>query len=199
MKFFLQLSLATLPAAFAARGTGLLQLFYCSRDDGSCETWRPFSGTHLVRLLTGPASIAAHPSGLAPFPVRSVAQWSELVDDPHPEDHEWLGLSYNYDVPNNRVSVACDSLGISLRDLPIDMNVAETIAMASAGDKLGGWPAWIQGSEYPACPRCGFRMQLLLQLDSEDNIPYMFGDAGCGHIMQCPKHPDVLAFGWACS
>jgi hypothetical protein len=42
-------------------------------------------------------------------------------------------------------------------------------------------------------------MHLLFQIDSEDNLPYMFGDAGCGHITQCPKHPHRLAFGWACS
>lgn len=40
---------------------------------------------------------------------------------------------------------------------------------------------------------------MLFQIDSEDNIPYMFGDTGCGHITYCEKHPRVLAFGWACS
>jgi hypothetical protein len=199
MQFFLQLALAELPHAFTARGSGVLQLFYCSRDDGDCETWRPFSGTHLVRLLRGPASVGSHPAGLVPFPVRSIRRWSELVDYPHPEEHEKLGLTYKYDFPNNRVSVSCDELGAALRDLDIDADVAETLAVAEMGDKLGGWPSWVQSVEYPDCPQCGRRMELVFQLDSEDNIPHMFGDAGCGHITQCPDHADVLAFGWACS
>jgi uncharacterized protein YwqG len=41
-------------------------------------------------------------------------------------------------------------------------------------------------------------MHLVLQLDSDDSIPHMFGDVGCGHVTQCSEHPDVLAFGWAC-
>ena len=67
-----------------------------------------------------------------------------------------------------------------------------------SGEKLRGWPAWVQSVEYPSCPECGRRMELLLQIDSEQNLPYMFGDAGIGHITQCPEHRDQLAFGWAC-
>jgi hypothetical protein len=41
-------------------------------------------------------------------------------------------------------------------------------------------------------------MRLVFQVDSEDNVPHMFGDAGIGHLTQCPDHKDVLGFGWAC-
>ena len=41
-------------------------------------------------------------------------------------------------------------------------------------------------------------MDLVFQLDSEKNVPFMFGDAGVGHITQCPTHKDVVAFTWAC-
>jgi uncharacterized protein YwqG len=81
-----------------------------------------------------------------------------------------------------------DELGDALSDAGIPR----------AGDKLGGWPDWIQGVEYPACPRCGNAMKTIFQLDSQDHIDHMFGDAGVGHVTQCPTHPDVLAFGWAC-
>jgi hypothetical protein len=67
------------------------------------------------------------------------------------------------------------------------------------GDKLGGWPRWIQFPERPSCALCGAAMDCLFQVDSEDNVPYMFGDMGCGHITQCPTHRDVVTFGWACS
>ena len=68
------------------------------------------------------------------------------------------------------------------------------------GDKLGGYPRWVQGVEYPTCRRagCGETMRLVFQIGSEDNIPLMWGDCGIGHITQCPTHTGVLAFGWAC-
>lgn len=199
MQFLLQLPISSLPAGAGARGDGVLQLFYCSLDDGHCETWRPFVGANVVRLLRGPMVKATPPPGIAAFAPRSVERWSEFVDYPHPEEHETLGLAYAYDFKGRRVTVSCDELGIALRDLDVDANVEETIADAEQGDKLGGWPYWIQSAEYPGCPQCGSVMKLVLQIDSENNVPHMFGDAGCGHITQCPVHPDVLAFGWACS
>ena len=205
MQFFLQIPLATLPAAFGARGEGILQMFYCSEDAGTtCYTWEAFSGTHVVRLLTAPAATAPHPDDLVPFPLRSIESWREIVDYPHPPEHADLGLVYHYQRRKNQVSVSCKAMGIELRDLDIAAvssprgNVAETIAAAVHGDKLGGWPLWVQDVAYPACQECGRPMAYLLQLDSEDHIPHMFGSIGCGHIMQCPDHPHVLTFAWAC-
>lgn len=198
MQFFLQLALTHCPTSFGAREGGLLQMFYCSRDDGSCETWSAFSGTHLVRILDVPGALAPHPAGLAPFPERAVLGWEALTDYPAPEDHRALGVAYDYDFKNKRVSARCAELGLQLLDVDIDLDVAEAIATSEAGDKLGGWPAWVQGVEYPSCTECGQTMRLVLQVDSEDNVPFMFGDVGCGHITQCPAHPSVLTFAWAC-
>jgi uncharacterized protein YwqG len=196
MQFFLQIPLASLPDGFARRGDGTLQMFYCSTDDGDCETWAPFSGTQLVRLLNGPATPVAHPRGLAPLPARAIERWDELVDYPHSEEHERLGVSHRFESGVDRVTVACEELGIEVRN--IAYRDVDEIGLPAEGDKLGGWPFWIQTAEYPACSECGTRMELVLQLDSEDNVPHMFGDGGCGHITQCPAHPNVLAFGWAC-
>lgn len=196
MQFFLQLPLATLQ--MAVRGEGTLQLFYCSVDDGGCETWRPFSGAQQVRISTDLSVVAQHPKGLQPLRMRSVQGWTEFVDYPHPEEHEQLGLHYDYDFKRKKVSISCADLGIALRDLD-DMDAAETIGAPEAGDKLGGWPLWVQSAEYPQCPQCMRTMELVMQIDSDDNVPHMFGDVGCGHITQCPAHPQVLAFGWACS
>jgi hypothetical protein len=198
MQFFLQLSIADMPPAFGARGEGQLQMFYCSKDAGKCETWSAFSGTHLVRLLSQPATTAPHPAGLKPLPMRTIEGWRELLDYPNPQEHRELGIEYEYHSQYTRTNVSCRALGIDLRDLEDD-DVAEAISTAEAGDKLGGWPHWIQGIEYPSCPRCKRRMELVFQLASEDNLPYMFGDVGIGHITQCPEHADVLTFAWACS
>lgn len=71
--------------------------------------------------------------------------------------------------------------------------------MPIAKDKLYGWPYWIQSVEYPFDRKTESQMQLLFQFDSEDNLPYMFGDAGIGHLTQSPDNDKELGFGWACS
>jgi hypothetical protein len=38
---------------------------------------------------------------------------------------------------------------------------------------------------------------MIFQLESHQNLWYMFGDDGCGHITGCPDHPDELAFTWS--
>ena len=86
--------------------------------------------------------------------------------------------------------------GLTLDD--VEMDIAEEISSAASGDKLFGWPYWVQGVEYPGCPQCGERMEMVFQIDSQNNLPFMFGDTGCGHITQCPVHKEVVTFGWAC-
>ena len=67
------------------------------------------------------------------------------------------------------------------------------------GDKLAGWPRWIQDIEYPNCPICDRIMnQLIFQLDSDDNLPFLWGDAGTGYLVQCREHKDKVAFFWQC-
>lgn len=198
MQFFLQLPVMSLPQEALIRGVGMLQLFCCTQEDTQCETYEAFSGTQLVRWLREPTVTAQPPSGGTPFPLRSIQQWSEIEDYPAPTEQVELGLAYNYDFETKKVSTSLDELGISLRDLDSYLNVAEAISEAAAGDKLGGWPMWVQNVEYPSCPLCKGTMQMIFQLDFEDNVPHMFGDAGCAHITQCPEHPDVLAFAWAC-
>lgn len=40
--------------------------------------------------------------------------------------------------------------------------------------------------------------ELLFQVDSDVHIPFMFGDAGIGHITQNPDDANEVAFAWAC-
>ena len=199
MQFFLQLDLASLPSSFDTPLTdGVLQLFYCSSDDGMCDTWEAFSGTHELRIVQRSESQTSQPAAITPFAKSVIAGWELIADAPSPAEHEDLGIEYDYDFSKNIVSVAASGYGINLRNLNLDLNVAETISESHSGDKLGGWPAWVQGPEYPSCTECNEPMSLLFQIDSNDNLDYMFGDVGCAHITQCRKHPQVLAFAWAC-
>lgn len=187
IRFFLQLDLARLPEGAAGEyGAGLLQMFYCTSGEGACEVdceaYFPFSESVLVRLVEpgdGARGTAAPPpsGGEDPFPPKRIVGWRRVDDYPGRQEGERLGVE----------------LGGG------EWEAAGGQGYPRAGDKLGGWPYWVQDVEYPDCPRCGARMRLVFQLDSGDNLPYSFGDVGCGHITQCPEHKDVLAFGWACA
>jgi uncharacterized protein YwqG len=197
MPLFVQLNLASLPPALTTTfGTGLLQLFYCTQCD---DAWAPFAQSSLVRIVqpSGASAPLLPPAGS--FPAKTIIDWQAFDDFPNVQDHRQLGLDYQYDFGTPlRTTVTCAELGLAVEVIDDDY-LAESISSASPGDKLAGWPHWIQAAEYPACPRCEQQMELVFQLDSEDHLPFMFGDVGTGHITQCSEHKDVVAFGWACS
>jgi uncharacterized protein YwqG len=203
LPLFLQLDLADLPAELDQRfGKGLLQLFYCTNDD--CQGsggWEPFSDdlcrVRIVHPNRSSLEVSAAHKDL-PFPAKRIVGWSRFIDLPSPQEHDELGLTYKYDFDAGTLRFRCPELNFDLTN-PMRECPAEEIAISETGDKLAGWPAWVQGVEYPQCPRCLSRMVLVFQAESEDNIPFMFGDVGRGHITQCREHKDVVAFGWACS
>jgi uncharacterized protein YwqG len=202
MPLLVQLDLAKLPAELAGRfGTGLLQLFYCTRDDCDGSGWEPFGDeVSRVRVVkpAGPGLEPAEEQREELVPAKKIVGWERFLDEPEPGEHEELGLSYDYDFSAKTVTVDCPDVGLT-GEVVDELEVAEAIADSRGGDKLAGWPNWVQGVEYPDCSRCGKRMEFVFQVDSNDNIPFMFGDVGRGHITQCPDHKDVVAFGWACS
>jgi hypothetical protein len=203
LPLFLQLDLAKIPEELGQRfGSGLLQLFYCTREE--CQGsggWEPFADElSRVRVVhaDGPAPLTALSQQNGLFPAKQIIGWSRFTDLPTPCEHDDLGLKYKYDFDAGTLRLQCPELDFDVTHAMNDCP-AEEIALSEHGDKLAGWPAWVQGVEYPHCPRCKRRMTHVFQVDSEDNIPFMFGDVGCGHITQCPDHKEVVAFGWACS
>jgi uncharacterized protein YwqG len=184
MQLFVQLNASELPTeARHAFGGGILQVFYCTNDEqiceSECEAYFPFAKSTLLRIVD-PANIVAKTLTASPvidaFEEKVIVSWKATDDYPNYEE--------------------LDDLGIELNDAETDLLYEQDYP--KTGDKLLGWPAWIQGIEYPECPDCGDRMKLIFQLDSEDNLDYMFGDAGIAHVTQCEKHPDKLAIAWAC-
>jgi uncharacterized protein YwqG len=189
MQLFLQLDLGSLPKELeGCFGKGLLQMFYCTSYEPNCEVdhsgWVPFSKNGVVRVITpkGPGKELKIPTIERYFPAKRIVGWQPVDDYP--------GLE------------VMDELGIGIVNETYDRIFKEDSERKwpspDQKDKLGGWPFWCQGPEYPQCPKCGKTMRLLFQLDSEDNLPYMFGDVGTGHVTQCEDHLDVVAFGWAC-
>jgi hypothetical protein len=206
MTHFVQLDLLTLPAGSQLHAPSeLLQLFYCTNMKcGESEgAFAPFSEGSVVRTIDGALTASPMaPTGTEIYPTRIISAWERFDDLPSASEHEELGLHYKYDrknPPGTGSSFVTWADHFTFGPVPYSADLAEAISTAETGDKLGGWPSWIQGIEYPACPRCAARMEHMLQIDSEDHVPYMFGDCGCGHVTRCPNHPGVQAFGWACS
>ncbi|MCR8634871.1 YwqG family protein [Paenibacillus radicis (ex Xue et al. 2023)] len=183
MQLFVQLSLSELPQSFQSYvgiDKGILQMFYCLNEEPlcevECEAYFPFSKSTFLRIINPIDSGRSDIDVSKFYPAKTILSWNEIADYPNIEEMNEMGLSFTDDEES---------------ELYESLNPA-------TGDKLGGYPSWVQGVEYPNCPKCQEKMQLIFQIDSEINLPYMFGDSGCGHITQCNKHKDVLAFGWAC-
>lgn len=202
LSLLVQLDLDALPEELSNRfGTGLLQLFYCVQEACHGEGgWEPFSDVVSLVRVVHPTTDSAEPKPdeKPSLPAKAIVGWERFEDLPSPAEHDEIGLKYTYDFEDGTLRIECPDVNLDVKQRMSECE-AEEIAIAVGGDKLGGWPAWVQGVEYPNCPICGARMVLVLQLDSEDNIPFMLGDAGTGHITQCPEHKEVVAFGWACS
>lgn len=180
MQLFVQLNLEQIPEQ---KDKGLIQLFYCTSKEPDCETalkaFFPFSSAVVCRrtAINGP-SVIIQPSIETVFPEKRITGWAAKDDYPHVEEYEALGLTVDEEV--------------------LEVMEAQGVGLTIDKDKLFGWPYWIQGVEYPLDRTTSRPMELLFQLDSEDNLPYMFGDSGIGHLTHSPDNKEEMAFGWAC-
>ena len=189
MRLFVQLDLATLPPELPhPHREGMVQLFYCTSTDPACEVdheaWQPFGKSSLARWLSpDELRVAAAP--------RRKAKAFDAAPDAADDEPAAVIVGWDQGPPE------LPGYEEEVPPLPDDEEIDDALR-PRPGDKLGGWPAWVQGPEYPRCPRCKARMQYLLQLESNGLCRHQFGDLGAGHITQCPEHPEVVAFGWAC-
>lgn len=190
LQIFLQLEAESLPEAAQSQiglNKGILQFFYCTHaagDEG--EDWAPFSKNHLLRVLPGEAqdyrtasALPEWPENNPYLPAKRITGWNAIEDFPSPEEEDDLGMP-------------------EMTDAEYDAYYMSEPYLNTEGDKLCGWPNWVQGVEYPDCPKCGKQMEMIYQLGSNSVLRWNWGDAGIGHITQCPEHRDLLGFGWAC-
>ena len=202
LPLLLQLDLGALPAELAGRyGSGLLQLFACDQDACAAEgAWAAFSDVaSLVRVVpASERSVAPSTAPAAGFPASAIVGWERFDDQPDPEDHELAGLTAAYDVDLRTVTLRCPEVGVQAT-VPLDDLEVDDIARAAEGDKLAGWPSWVQARDYPNCPTCGEAMRVVFQLASDDHLSFGFGDTGIGHVTQCPTHLRTVAFAWSAS
>lgn len=183
MQLFVQLNLNELPTQ---KGDGLAQLFYCTNSEPLCESdmeaFFPFSRSVECRIIeTESDSAQIEPRIDELFEEKQITGWTPKDDYPHFEEYEHLGIE------------------LELEDDVYELMEERDIGLPIGQDKLFGWPYWVQSVEYPFDRKTETQMELLFQLASEDNLPYMFGDAGIGHLTQSPDNKEELGFAWACS
>ncbi|MEX2682073.1 MAG: DUF1963 domain-containing protein [Candidatus Sigynarchaeota archaeon] len=187
MQLFLQLDLAGIPLEMqAATGFGILQLFYCVNRDPFCEVdchaADAFSASVMARIVQ--PNTTSHDHGVilpeldGYFLAKRIIDWERVADYPGLEDLERRGIEFDGDSIKTILAIMQENKWPS----------------PNPGDKLGGWPFWIQSPVYPECTTCGKEMHLVFQIASENNLPYMFGDDGIGQLFQCDDHNGVLAF-----
>lgn len=169
LQLMVQLRAAHLPPEAAARLDGGILQLFHCTRECTEPTLRLLGADEAV------ADAPAMPAGM--YPPRRITGWTRVDDFPDAQELEAMGTTL--EVP---IWEAYDD-----QDLP------------HSGDKLLGWPAWVQGVDYASCPRCGTRMEQLFQLGPECNLPWMYGDMGTCHVLQCPTHHDALSLTCACS
>jgi predicted DNA-binding WGR domain protein len=173
MPLFVEMDLAKLK--LPKKVAGLLQFFYCNGTEPLCEveckSWDLNDRAMLLRVVppnvkTTPVDPPALPS---PVPARSLDFGPEKADPPNWEDvQDRYRIRYEDDSPIR----------------PMD------------GDKLLGWPAWVQGAEWQKCPQCKKEMQNLLQLQSHKGLQHQWGDNGQAYLFVCLDHPTRVGFVW---
>jgi hypothetical protein len=164
-----------------------VQLFYCTTEcEVECEAFNPGARSVVARWFVPagtPAAIGSAPGGDRSYGYqpRVLERWEVC-----PAEFAAYGEELPLDEAEREL---IDERYEELRDSENRCHL---------GDKLGGWPRWIQDPSYPPCPVCRTRMNYLLQLDSNGLCGHQFGDLGAGHLFQCPRHPEQVAFNWAC-
>ncbi|WP_442510523.1 DUF1963 domain-containing protein [Novipirellula sp. SH528] len=180
MQFLFQLNLEeTSRLTCGPSGTGLFQVFYCTTSDTYCDELGddPFSpyGMHLCARHYRPKADSAavkKPRSANSLKPKTIVEWSATTEYPSYED-------------------AIKLKGVSFTDEETNFICLEDDSLTQMGEKLGGWPGFIQGADYPACPTCSQPMKFVFQLAS-------FGSR-IAFLFRCSKHRSTLAFSWQCS
>ena len=138
MRFFFQInsdSFSTMLKLNENSFEGLLQFFYCSYD---CDDFQPFSSSNVVRIINNSDfKIEQVPNAVKQlnlFPLKKIVTWKEELD--YITSNELL--ENNNDIENDSN----------------DIEYIDTMYPTARGEKLFGWPCWIQGVDYPLCLIC---------------------------------------------
>lgn len=180
MALLLQLNGQELPHSSDSQ---IIQLFYCINEEKECEieleSFFPFSkGVVARRIEKLEAAFTVDYPPEVTLTEHEITKWIAKDDYPHYEEYDQLGLDIS--------SEAMEYLEERNLCVPLE------------GDKLYGWPYWVQSEEYPVDSETEEKFSPLFQLDSQDRLHHLFGDAGIGHLTQSNRPPHEMTFAWAC-
>jgi uncharacterized protein YwqG len=182
LQLLIQINLEELPEEKRIFGKGLLQLFFCTNDEFACfvdmASYNDPPPHQILRVINDfeENDNIEIPDNM--FTPQIIREW------------KFIGLEFPYFLPEN---IAKD---LKEDELIIINNSMEHIF---DGEKIGGYPLFLQANYIPACPDCNKEMEIVIQIGSDINIPFMFGDGGVGHISLCPEHKNRSVFYWSCS
>ena len=186
----------------------VIQLFYCCNED--CDDgYEPFNHIHLQRVI----------------PIGSDDQhknneyleeiMGKIFEKSESGDIEWDNAEFKITGWNKAekaeaatYSVHDDLKQIFGKDVYIDdenfdFGVTAFIEdnFLEEGDKLGGYPFFIDDSEFPKCCKeeCNQKLSgFVFQTDAQI-LDFSWSDCGVGTILYCPKHPFTFGFQWQSS
>lgn len=196
MQLLIQLDLGATPGLAELCGTsGWLQVFYCRQPGTFCEqvgddAFSPFGRFQLARVhhvAPGAAQAPGESGPSAPLAPRCIRGWREVLDLPWPSE------------PPARTGVTFteEEAARAFDHLTGDGPYGDDPPLTHGGDKLLGWPVWLQGYDPVPCPACQVPMRQVLQLASRGHLEHDFGDCGVAALVCCPDHPGRFGFSWA--
>jgi uncharacterized protein YwqG len=186
LQLFVQLNLEELPEEKRIFGKGILQLFFCTNEENDCyvndasfEINPPHQLIRIIDLSEENKEISVPQNH---FPAKLITGWKYVGT-------EFSYLPSDFNDPNNSVLYFEYE---SEESRMISSNMHRIIE----GEKIGGYPLFIQCEKGPNCQTCNKEMEFVLQIGSEVNIPFMFGDGGVGQIFICLDHKENIDFFW---
>ena len=147
---------------------GIFQFFHC--QDEACFSDTLDGKNAFLRVIPFEADFASenhvHKSSLPQFLITQ--------------------FKYRTDYPQTYQNLPMESLGILIAE---NLKDDYELSYPEPGDKLGGYPNWIQSDEHGQCIECGHgrKMKLLLQLSES------YGGSGTLFIFYCVQHPGIFA------
>jgi len=183
MRFFLQFDLSLLPnespdkARFGSQG--LVQLFVCA-DNGCYDHYAAFSKCSLVRLVDLPTSEHEKQQAEATtVPEADVSKNSfdeisvvgvekqSTLEVPNHEELLSKGTRVSFSKQCKRFLLLLEIITQEEFNAILEGGEAQDaydgqVSGPKGGIKVGGWPFWVQGVEYPDCPECKVHIIIII-------------------------------------
>jgi uncharacterized protein YwqG len=188
LELFVQLNLQELPKELGITNKGLMQFFLCP----NCLEMSPGSNGNIRHplIMNGVSSKTRIIENFNIEPNKDINHNSLF---PEKTIVNWKNIGYEYPDYLEDYQEKHPELIFEMGKVPNEWTYENF-----GGDKIGGYPSFCQFPMYPECKECGNPMKHIIQIASDYNIPYNFGDGGIAHIYFCEKQIENIGFHWDC-